>query len=96
MVALTKKTDYLATSILFPLPPTNIPPKDDFWQKWLGVGKFTTHPPRRDNDMFQKKGVKKLFHHQSFKDICALFLKGSEKKKKQAGAELCQAQLSLG
>ena len=55
---LKKKPDYLVTLIIFPLTPTHQPPKDDIWQKWLSVRKFTTHPPWRNNEIFlKKKGV---------------------------------------
>ena len=49
------------------------PPKDDILQKWLSVGKFTTHPPWRNNDIFLKKGVfDKIYRQLNFNDISAM------------------------
>ena len=37
---------------------THLPtPKDEIWHEWLSIGKLTTHPPWRNNDIFLKKGV---------------------------------------
>ena len=43
-------------------------------KKWLGVGKFTTHPPWRNNDIFlEKVDFKEISQQLNFKDISALF-----------------------
>ena len=39
-----------------------------------GVGKFTTHPPWRNNDIFLKNGgFENIFQQFNFKDISAFF-----------------------
>ena len=43
-------------------------------KKLLGVGKFTTHPPWRNNDIFLKKvGFEEVFQQFNYKGISELF-----------------------
>ena len=64
-----KEKNYLVTSIIFALTPTHLPPRMT-WQEWISVAKFTTHPPRRNNDISLNKGVfDKIFHQVNFSDI---------------------------
>ena len=40
-------------------------------KKWLGVGKFTTHPPLRNNDIIL--GFEEMFQQLDYKGISELF-----------------------
>ena len=69
-----KKTDYLVTLIKVPLTPTHHPQRMTYIIKLLGVGKFTTHPPWRNNDIFlEKVGFEDIFQQLNYKDISKLF-----------------------
>ena len=44
-------------------------------KKLLGVGKFTTHPPWRNNDIFlEKVGFEEVFQQLNYKGISELLL----------------------
>ena len=67
--SLKKNTDYLVTLIKFPLTPTHHPPRMTY-EKLLGVGKFTTHPPWRNNDIFL--GFEEVFQQLNYTGISEL------------------------